>query len=127
MLHHVRPEISQRQRRPLPPRAGTVNPLRMGFNYGPCAVCCARCAVFFAEQPTKWITVSNQSAGNQRFYNYVHIYMHMCALCSYTRHLCTCWYAAIHVNQPSGTSQAAAIANRTQGVNWLSDQNCTNR
>ena len=41
----------------------------------------------------------------------------MYALCGYTRHLRTCRYAAIHVNRPSGISQAAAIAvNRTEGV-----------
>ena len=49
------------------------------------------------------------------------------ALCGYTRHLRTCHlrtchlrtcrYAAIHVNRPSGISQATAIAvNRTKGV-----------
>ena len=49
---------------------------------------------------------------------HVHMYMHTYALCGYTRHLRTCRYAAIHVNRPSGISQAAAIAaNRTQGVN----------
>ena len=48
----------------------------------------------------------------------VHVYMDTYALCSYTRHLRTCRYAAILVNRPSGISQAAAIAaNRTQGVN----------
>ena len=82
----------------------------------------------FAERPTEWIAVSNPGAGNQRFYNYVYMYMQTCtiiqyscivhALCGYTRHLRTCHYAAIHVNRPSGISQAAAIAvNRTQGVN----------
>ena len=46
------------------------------------------------------------------------MYMHMYALCSYTHHLRTCGYAAIHVNRPSGISQAAAIAvNRIKGVN----------
>ena len=45
------------------------------------------------------------------------MYMHTYALCGYTRLLCTCQYAAIHVNQPSGISQAAAIAvNHTKGV-----------
>ena len=55
---------------------------------------------------------------------FMHVYMYTCmhtytyALCGYTRHLRTCRYAAIHVNRPSGISQAAAIAaNRTQGVN----------
>ena len=58
----------------------------------------------------------------------IHVQMHMYALCGYTRHcvlgmrlytsLRTCRYAAIHVNRPSGISQAAAIAaKRTQGVN----------
>ena len=48
------------------------------------------------------------------------MFMHTYALCGYTRHLRTCQYAAIHINRPSGISQAAAIAaNRTQGV--LSD------
>ena len=43
--------------------------------------------------------------------------MHTYALCGYTRHLRTGRYAVIHVNRPSGISQAAAIAvNRTQGV-----------
>ena len=47
----------------------------------------------------------------------VHVHMHTYALCGYTRHLRTCWHAAIHVNRPSGISQAAAIAiNRTKGV-----------
>ena len=31
--------------------------------------------VFFAERPTEWIAVSNPSAGNQRFYKYVYMYM----------------------------------------------------
>ena len=30
---------------------------------------------------------------------HVHVYMHTYALCGYTRHLRTCWYAAIHVNR----------------------------
>ena len=48
---------------------------------------------------------------------HVHMYMHTYELCVYTRHLRTCRYAAIHVNRPSGISQAAAIAvNRTKGV-----------
>ena len=34
-----------------------------------------RCAGIFAERPTEWIAVSNPSAGNQRFFNYVHMYM----------------------------------------------------
>ena len=55
---------------------------------------------FFAEQPTERVAVSNQSAGNQRFCNYMYMYTytHTYALCGYT-------------------SQPAAIAvNRTQGV-----------
>ena len=41
------------------------------------------------------------------------------APCGYTRHLRTCRYEAIHVNRPSGISQAAAIAvNRTQAVKY---------
>ena len=45
------------------------------------------------------------------------MYMHTYALCGYTCHLRTCRHAAIHVNRPSGISQAVAIAvNRTQGV-----------
>ena len=48
---------------------------------------------------------------------HVYMYMHMYALCGYTCHLRTCRYAAIHVNRPSGISQAAAVAvNRRQGV-----------
>ena len=48
---------------------------------------------------------------------HVHMYMHTYAQCGYTRHLRTCRYAAIHVNRPSGISQAAAIAvNCTEGV-----------
>ena len=48
---------------------------------------------------------------------HVHMHMHTYALCAYTRHLRTCQYVAILVNQPNGISQAAAIAaNRTQGV-----------
>ena len=44
-------------------------------------------------------------------------FLHTYALYGYTHHLCTCRYAAIRVNQPSGISQAAAIAvNRTEGV-----------
>ena len=47
----------------------------------------------------------------------VHAHAHMHALRGYTRQLCTCWYAAIQVNQPSGISQAAAIAvHHPQGV-----------
>ena len=48
--------------------------------------------------------------------HYYAIFMHS------ARHLrtCTCRYAAIHLNRPSGISQAAAIAvNRTQGVKWI--------
>ena len=41
---------------------------------------------------------------------HVHMYMHTYALCGYTHHLRTCRYAAIHINRPSGISQAAAIA-----------------
>ena len=56
---------------------------------------------------------------------HVHMYMYTCTcthvhahVCGYTSHLCTCRYATIHVNRPSGISQAAAIAvNHTQGVN----------
>ena len=49
---------------------------------------------------------------------YMYMYMHTYALCSYTRHLRTCRYAAILVIRPSGISQAVAIAvNRTKGVN----------
>ena len=50
---------------------------------------------------------------------YTYTYTYTYALCGYTRHLRTCWYAAIHVNlSQAGISQAAAIAvNRTQGVN----------
>ena len=48
---------------------------------------------------------------------HVHLYMHTYALCGYIRHLSTCWYAVVQVNQASGISQAAAIAvNRTKGV-----------
>ena len=48
---------------------------------------------------------------------HVHMYTHTYALCVYTCHLRTCPDAAIHVNRPSGISQAAAIAvNCTQGV-----------
>ena len=28
-----------------------------------------------AKRPTEWSAVSNPGAGNQRFYNYVHMYM----------------------------------------------------
>ena len=89
-----------------------------------------RFAGIFAERPTEWISVLNPGAGNQRFYSsacacvhvhsacvHVHMYMHTYALCGYTCHLRTCRYAAIHVNRPSGISQAAAIAaNHAQGV-----------
>ena len=48
---------------------------------------------------------------------HVHMYTHTYALCGYTRRLRTCRYVAIHVNRPSGISQAAAIAiNRAKGV-----------
>ena len=44
-------------------------------------------------------------------------YTYTYALCRYTRHLRTCRYAVIHVNRPSGISQAVDIAvNHTQGV-----------
>ena len=55
----------------------------------------------------------------------VHAYL---SVCGYTRHyvlvgmrldtsMCTCRIAATLINQPSGISQAAAIAiNRTQGL-----------
>ena len=43
--------------------------------------------------------------------------MHTYALCGHARDLRTCRYAAIHVNRPSGISQATATAvNRTEGV-----------
>ena len=88
-----------------------------------------RFAGIIAEQPTEWIAVSNPGAGNQRFCNYV--YMYMSALLCNIYALCTrMHYAAIHVtcvlvgmwlyihvNRPSGISQAAAIAvNRDKGV-----------
>ena len=41
---------------------------------------------------------------------HVHMYVHPYALCDYTRHLRTCRYAAIHVNRPSGISQAACCS-----------------
>ena len=83
-----------------------------------------RCAGIFAERPTECSAVSNPGAGNQRFLQlrvkmkyyaifmhsvcvHVHMYMHTYAQCGYTRHLPTCRYAAIHVNRPSGISQAA--------------------
>ena len=57
---------------------------------------------------------------------HVHMYMHTYALCGYTRHLRTCRYAAIHINRPSGISQAAAVAaNRTQGVKFTSKNEST--
>ena len=40
------------------------------------------CAGIFAERPTEWIAVSNPSAGNQRFYNYVYMYMYIALLCN---------------------------------------------
>ena len=44
-----------------------------------------------------------------------HVHAHVCTI--RLRHLCTCRYAAIQVNRPSGISQAAAIAvHRPQGV-----------
>ena len=65
----------------------------------------------FFCRAAEWITVSNQSAGNQRFCK-VYMYMsallcniyaqfmctcaHVYALCGYTRHLRTCRYVAIH-------------------------------
>ena len=44
--------------------------------------------------------------------HYIRLYTSLAYLlvCGYTRHLRTCWYAAIHVNRPSGISQAAAVA-----------------
>ena len=36
-----------------------------------------RFAGIFAEQPTEWSAVSNPGAGNQRFYNYMYVYMYM--------------------------------------------------
>ena len=53
-----------------------------------------RCAGIFAERPTEWIAVLNPSAGNQRFCNYVYMYM-SALLCivhvnTYTcAHVCT--------------------------------------
>ena len=45
----------------------------------------------------------------------VHVHAHVCTMHVY--HLRTCRYAALHINRPSGISQAAAIAvNRTKGV-----------
>ena len=58
---------------------------------------------------------------------HVHMYMytHTYALCGYTRHLRTCRYVAIHVNRPSGISEAAAISvNRTQAHDALAYLAC---
>ena len=73
-----------------------------------------RCGGIFAQRPTEWIAVSNPGAGKQILQLrvhvhvstimqylcivHVHMYMHTYALCGYTRHLCTCRYAAILVN-----------------------------
>ena len=53
----------------------------------------------------------------------VHVYMYTCKCVHYTAihitciHVCTCRNVAIHINRPSGISQAAAIAiSRTKGV-----------
>ena len=46
----------------------SLTPLRTVLNYG-------RFAGIFAERPTEWSTMSNPGAGNQRFYNYVYMYM----------------------------------------------------
>ena len=74
-----------------------------------------RCAGIFAKRPTEWIAVSNPGTCQHYYAIFmhsacVHVHMHM-----YTYALCG--YAAIHVNRPSGISQAAAIAaNSTQAV-----------
>ena len=73
-----------------------------------------RCAGIFAERPTEWIAVSNPSASNQRFCNYVYMYMsaHECTMRLYTSLAYLSYF-----NRPSGIYEAAAIAvNRTQGL-----------
>ena len=109
-----------------------LNSLRTILNYG-----CWRFAGIFAERPTEWSAMLNPGAGNQRFDNSVYLYIHVSTVMQYLcivhvymytyAHVCTMRlytspaylsvYAAIHVNRPSGISQAADIAvNCTQGV-----------
>ena len=67
-----------------------------------------------AVQPSVAYTISGQAV-HMQLYNQFIAYL---SECGYTRHLRTCQNAAIHVNQPSGISQAADIAvNHPQGVN----------
>ena len=54
-----------------------------------------RCAGIFAERPTEWIAMSNPSAGNQRFCNYV--YVHVSTIMQYLCIVHRMHYAAIHV------------------------------
>ena len=78
-----------------------------------------QCAGIFAERPTEWIAVSNPRARVHVHVSTIMQYLCMCTCSHVNAHVCvTCRYAAVHVNRPSGISQAAAIAvNRTQGVN----------
>ena len=110
-----------------------VNPLLMVLNYGPWAECRYFCqaANWVDRRVEPNVLVKRDFATTctctcQHYYAIfmhsacadVHMYMHTYALCGYTRQLRTCRYVAIHVNRPSGISQAAATAvNRTQGVN----------
>ena len=56
-----------------------------------------RCAGIFAERPTERIAMSNPSAGNQRFCNYV--YMYMSALLRYAIFMhSTCSHVNAHVH-----------------------------
>ena len=56
-----------------------------------------QCAGIFAERPTEWIAVSNPSAGNQRFCNYVYMYMSALLCNIYAECLCTCTHVHGHV------------------------------
>ena len=106
------------------------NPLWMGLNYGRLWIflpsdqlsgSLCRTQVLVIRDFTTTCTCTCQHYYSIFMHStcvHVHMYVHKYALCGYTRHLRTCWYAAIHVNRPSGISQATAIAvNRTQGDN----------
>ena len=69
-----------------------------------------RCAGTFTERPTEWITMAEilqlrlhvHVSTIMQYLCIVHVYMY--ALCGYTRHLRTCWYAAIAVNHTEGVN-----------------------
>ena len=72
-----------------------INPLRAVLIYGRWAV---QCRYFCrAATRTEWIAVLNPSAGNQRFCNYVYMYMSALLCNIYAQCMCTCTHVHAHV------------------------------